>query len=174
MAGLALVGRHQVEHLAGVEVALHAADAGGAEDAAHGVAPLAADAYRGAGAAHALGIGRQRLPDRNCLHRAAVAGLQQELGGQTVAEARPAALGQAVRRPDGEVLAMARIEEIHRRLPNTHLVMHGSSSVPQELQDLFDAYGGSIRQDLGGAGGGDPARHPPRRAQRCRRYARPA
>ena len=37
--------------------------------------------------------------------------------------------------PDGEVLAMARIEEIHRRLPDTHLVMHGSSTVPQELQD---------------------------------------
>ena len=51
--------------------------------------------------------------------------------------------------PDGEVLAMARIEEIHRRLPNTHLVMHGSSSVPQELQDLFNAYGGSIRQTWG-------------------------
>ena len=51
--------------------------------------------------------------------------------------------------PDGEVLAMARIEEIHRRLPNTHLVMHGSSSVPQELQDLFNAYGGAIRQTWG-------------------------
>ncbi|MCC6919487.1 MAG: fructose-bisphosphate aldolase class II, partial [Alphaproteobacteria bacterium] len=37
------------------------------------------------------------------------------------------------RKPDGAVLAMNVIEEIHRRLPNTHLVMHGSSSVPQEL-----------------------------------------
>ena len=37
------------------------------------------------------------------------------------------------RPPDGEVLAMERIEEIHKRLPETHLVMHGSSSVPQEL-----------------------------------------
>ena len=51
--------------------------------------------------------------------------------------------------PDGDVLAMTRIEEIHRRLPNTHLVMHGSSSVPQELQDLFNAYGGHIRQTWG-------------------------
>jgi fructose-bisphosphate aldolase class II len=51
--------------------------------------------------------------------------------------------------PDGEVLAMARIEEIHRRLPNTHLVMHGSSSVPQHLQDLVNAYGGAIRQTWG-------------------------
>ena len=37
--------------------------------------------------------------------------------------------------PDGEVLKMDLIEEIHRRLPDTHLVMHGSSSVPQELVD---------------------------------------
>ncbi len=41
------------------------------------------------------------------------------------------------RQPDGDVLAMDRIEEIHKRLPNTHLVMHGSSSVPQELQDII-------------------------------------
>ncbi len=53
------------------------------------------------------------------------------------------------RKPDGEVLAMDRIEEIHRRLPNCHLVMHGSSSVPQELQDIINQYGGSIRQTWG-------------------------
>ncbi len=53
------------------------------------------------------------------------------------------------RKPDGEVLAMDRIEEIHRRLPNTHLVMHGSSSVPQELQDIINKYGGQIRQTWG-------------------------
>ncbi len=53
------------------------------------------------------------------------------------------------RQPDGEVLAMDRIEEIHRRLPNTHLVMHGSSSVPQELQDIINRYGGAIRQTWG-------------------------
>ncbi|MBU2124605.1 MAG: ketose-bisphosphate aldolase, partial [Alphaproteobacteria bacterium] len=40
------------------------------------------------------------------------------------------------RQPDGDVLAMNVIEEIHRRLPDTHLVMHGSSSVPQDLQDI--------------------------------------
>ena len=39
------------------------------------------------------------------------------------------------RKPDGDILAMNVVEEIHRRLPNTHLVMHGSSSVPQPLQD---------------------------------------
>jgi fructose-bisphosphate aldolase, class II len=53
------------------------------------------------------------------------------------------------RQPDGEVLAMGVIEEIHRRLPNTHLVMHGSSSVPQELQDIINTYGGNITQTWG-------------------------
>jgi fructose-bisphosphate aldolase class II len=53
------------------------------------------------------------------------------------------------RRPTGEVLAMDRIEEIHRRIPDTHLVMHGSSSVPQELQDLINKYGGKMKQTWG-------------------------
>jgi len=52
-------------------------------------------------------------------------------------------------KPTGEVLAMDRIEEIHRRLPNCHLVMHGSSSVPQELQDIINKYGGKLRQTWG-------------------------
>jgi fructose-bisphosphate aldolase class II len=53
------------------------------------------------------------------------------------------------RRPDGDVLAMTVIEEIHNRLPDTHLVMHGSSSVPQDLQDIINAYGGKIPQTWG-------------------------
>ncbi len=53
------------------------------------------------------------------------------------------------RKPDGEILAMSVIEEIHRRLPNTHLVMHGSSSVPQELQDIINAHGGEMPQTFG-------------------------
>ena len=53
------------------------------------------------------------------------------------------------RQPDGDVLAMDRIEQIHQRLPNTHLVMHGSSSVPQDLQDIINQYGGSIKQTWG-------------------------
>lgn len=53
------------------------------------------------------------------------------------------------RKPDGEVLAMDRLEEIHRRLPDTHLVMHGSSSVPQELQDIMNKYGADIKQTWG-------------------------
>ncbi|MBX9706912.1 MAG: class II fructose-bisphosphate aldolase, partial [Caulobacteraceae bacterium] len=53
------------------------------------------------------------------------------------------------RQPDGEVLAMHVIEEIHRRLPDTHLVMHGSSSVPQDLQDIINQYGGQMPQTWG-------------------------
>ena len=53
------------------------------------------------------------------------------------------------RKPDGDVLAMNVIEEIHQRLPNTHLVMHGSSSVPQDLQDIINQYGGAIPQTWG-------------------------
>jgi len=53
------------------------------------------------------------------------------------------------RQPDGDVLAMNVIEEIHRRLPNTHLVMHGSSSVPQDLQDIINQYGGAMPQTWG-------------------------
>src|SRR3954453_10086331 len=53
------------------------------------------------------------------------------------------------RKPDGDILAMNVVEEIHRRLPNTHLVMHGSSSVPQPLQDMFNAFGGEMPQTWG-------------------------
>lgn len=53
------------------------------------------------------------------------------------------------RKPDGEILAMNVVEEINRRLPNIHLVMHGSSSVPQELQDIFNAHGGEMPQTWG-------------------------
>ena len=53
------------------------------------------------------------------------------------------------RKPDGDILAMGVIEEIHRRLPNTHLVMHGSSAVPQDLQDIINQYGGDMPQTWG-------------------------
>ncbi len=53
------------------------------------------------------------------------------------------------RRPDGAVLAMNVIEDIHHRLPNTHLVMHGSSSVPQDLQDIINEHGGQMPQTWG-------------------------
>jgi fructose-bisphosphate aldolase, class II len=53
------------------------------------------------------------------------------------------------RKPDGDILAMHVIEAIHRKLPDTHLVMHGSSSVPQELQDVINAHGGAMPQTWG-------------------------
>jgi len=53
------------------------------------------------------------------------------------------------RKPTGDILAMNVIKEIHRRLPSTHLVMHGSSSVPQELQDIINEYGGEMPQTFG-------------------------
>ena len=53
------------------------------------------------------------------------------------------------RKPDGEILAMGVIEAIHAKLPDTHLVMHGSSSVPQELQDIINAFGGEMPQTFG-------------------------
>jgi fructose-bisphosphate aldolase class II len=51
--------------------------------------------------------------------------------------------------PTGDILAMDTVKEIHRRLPNTHLVMHGSSSVPQHLQDIINKYGGEMPQTWG-------------------------
>jgi len=53
------------------------------------------------------------------------------------------------RKPDGAVLAMSVIEEIHRRLPDTHLVMHGSSSVPEALQEIINKYGGKMKPTWG-------------------------
>ena len=53
------------------------------------------------------------------------------------------------RKPDGDILSMKTIEAIHRNLPDTHLVMHGSSSVPQYLQDLINEAGGEMPQTYG-------------------------
>ena len=51
--------------------------------------------------------------------------------------------------PDGDVLKMSLIEEIHRRLPDTHLVMHGSSSVPPELVEQINRFGGTLKAAWG-------------------------
>jgi fructose-bisphosphate aldolase class II len=53
------------------------------------------------------------------------------------------------RKPTGDILAMDVIEKIHARLPNTHIVMHGSSSVPEEWQAVFNANGGEMRETYG-------------------------
>ena len=51
--------------------------------------------------------------------------------------------------PTGEILRIDRIKEIHARLPNTHLVMHGSSSVPQDWLSIINSYGGDMGQTYG-------------------------
>ncbi|MCW5632250.1 MAG: fructose-bisphosphate aldolase class II [Rubrivivax sp.] len=53
------------------------------------------------------------------------------------------------RKPTGDILAIDRIKEINRRIPNTHLVMHGSSSVPQELLEVIRQYGGKMKETYG-------------------------
>ncbi len=53
------------------------------------------------------------------------------------------------RPPTGDILAIDRIKEIHAALPNTHLVMHGSSSVPQEWLAVINQYGGDIKETYG-------------------------
>ena len=53
------------------------------------------------------------------------------------------------RKPTGDILAISRIKEIHKRIPNTHLVMHGSSSVPQDLLAIIRQYGGNMKETYG-------------------------
>jgi fructose-bisphosphate aldolase, class II len=53
------------------------------------------------------------------------------------------------RPPTGDILAIGRIKEIHARIPNTHLVMHGSSSVPQEWLKIINSYGGDMGETYG-------------------------
>jgi fructose-bisphosphate aldolase class II len=53
------------------------------------------------------------------------------------------------KKPDGSVLKMGLLIEIHKRLPKTHLVMHGSSSVPKDLQDIVNQYGGHLKETWG-------------------------
>ncbi|MFB3778412.1 MAG: class II fructose-bisphosphate aldolase [Bryobacteraceae bacterium] len=52
-------------------------------------------------------------------------------------------------KPTGETLKMDRLIEIHKKLPGVHLVMHGSSSVPKELQDIINQYGGKLKPTWG-------------------------
>lgn len=74
---------------------------------------------------------------------------------QTSVDALAVAIGTShgaykfTKKPTGDVLSMTTIETIHKKLPNTHLVMHGSSSVPQELQDIINQYGGALKPTFG-------------------------
>jgi fructose-bisphosphate aldolase class II len=53
------------------------------------------------------------------------------------------------KKPTGDVLRMDVIEEIHKRLPNCHIVMHGSSSLPQELREIINEFGGDLKPAYG-------------------------
>lgn len=53
------------------------------------------------------------------------------------------------RPPTGEILAMERVKAIHKRIPDTHLVMHGSSSVPKEWLDIINEFGGDMGETYG-------------------------
>ena len=74
---------------------------------------------------------------------------------QTQVDALAIAIGTShgaykfTRKPTGDILSIQRIKEIHARLPNTHIVMHGSSSVPQELLAEIREFGGDMKQTYG-------------------------
>jgi len=74
---------------------------------------------------------------------------------QTGADALAIAIGTShgaykfTRPPTGDILAIQRVKEIHERIPDTHLVMHGSSSVPQEWLDIINEYGGEMPETYG-------------------------
>ncbi|RMD80587.1 MAG: fructose-bisphosphate aldolase class II [Gammaproteobacteria bacterium] len=74
---------------------------------------------------------------------------------QTKVDALAIAIGTShgaykfTRPPTGDILAINRVKEIHARIPDTHLVMHGSSSVPQEWLKIIDQYGGDIGETYG-------------------------
>jgi fructose-bisphosphate aldolase, class II len=53
------------------------------------------------------------------------------------------------RKPTGDILAISRVKEIHKRIPNTHLVMHGSSSVPHDLLAIINQFGGKMKETYG-------------------------
>jgi len=74
---------------------------------------------------------------------------------QTQCDALAIAIGTShgaykfTRKPTGDILAIDRIKAIHARIPNTHLVMHGSSSVPQELLAIIREFGGDMKETYG-------------------------
>ncbi|WP_374357386.1 class II fructose-bisphosphate aldolase, partial [Chitinimonas sp.] len=74
---------------------------------------------------------------------------------QTQVDALAIAIGTShgaykfTRKPTGDILAIERIKEIHARIPNTHLVMHGSSSVPQEWLAVIREFGGEMKETYG-------------------------
>ena len=88
---------------------------------------------------HQVGVGQAGVDLLDHMHGQDVAvGLARELVG-AVAGAHG----------DGQGVHLGALDEIHRRLPDTHLVMHGSSSVPEELQEIINKYGGKMKPTWG-------------------------
>ncbi|HSW44234.1 MAG TPA: class II fructose-bisphosphate aldolase [Phycisphaerae bacterium] len=79
----------------------------------------------------------------------------EEFVAKTGVDALAVAIGTShgaykfTKKPTGDVLVMSVIEDIHKRLPDTHMVMHGSSSVPKELLDIINQYGGKMKETYG-------------------------
>ena len=74
---------------------------------------------------------------------------EQQLDSLAIAIGTSHGAYKFTRKPTGEILSIQRVKEIHERLPNTHLVMHGSSSVPQEYLAEIREFGGSMRETYG-------------------------
>jgi len=119
----------EMAHAKGVTVEAELGTLGGIEDG------------HGAG-----GTGLEHLTDPNQAEQ-----FVQETGCDALAVAIGTSHGayKFSKKPDGSVLKMDRLIEIHQRIPNTHLVMHGSSSVPKELQDIIKQYGGKLKPTWG-------------------------
>jgi len=119
----------EMAHAKGVTVEAELGTLGGIEDG------------HGAG-----GTGLEHLTDPNQAEQ-----FVQETGCDALAVAIGTSHGayKFSKKPDGSVLKMDRLIEIHQRIPNTHLVMHGSSSVPKELQDIINQYGGKLKPTWG-------------------------
>ena len=106
-------------------------------------------------AAHAKGVTVEGLSDKEAMEHLTNPAQAEEFVAHTGVDALAVAIGTShgaykfTTRPTGDVLVMSVIEDIHRRLPNTHLVMHGSSSVPQELLEIIRQYGGEMKETYG-------------------------
>ena len=109
-----------------------------------------------------LETGRRRSRRRARLRRQARkiaaadrSGRSTQFVDETKVDALAVAIGTShgaykfTRKPTGDVLAMDVIEKIHKLLPNTHIVMHGSSSVPEDWQAVFNEYGGEMKETYG-------------------------
>ena len=96
--------------------------------------------------AHCIGVSEQLLTDPD---QAADFVKATQIDALAIAIGTSHGAYKFTRKPTGEILSIDRVREIHERLPNTHLVMHGSSSVPQEYLAEIREFGGDMRETYG-------------------------